>query len=104
MKTQRLFAATALAVAALAAGAQEATLYTDPPSTLTRVEVQAELARARAAGELDEITDWLTQRAIAMHNDPALQAVARSRADVHAEAMVAVRAQAFEFDPGSIGG
>jgi hypothetical protein len=104
MKTQRLFAATALVAAAFAAGAQEATLYSDPPSTLTRAEVQAELARARAAGELDEITDWLTQRAIAMHNDPAFHAVARSRADVHAEALASARTQPFEFDPGSIGG
>jgi hypothetical protein len=104
MKTQRLFAASALAAAAFAAGAQEATLYTDPPSTLTRAEVQAELARARAAGELDEITDWLTQRAIAMRTDPAQQAVARSRADVQAEAMAAAHTRSFEFDPGSVGG
>ena len=103
MKTQRLFCASALAVAALAAGAQEATLYSDPPSTLTRAEVQAELARARAAGELDETTDWLTQLMVA-RNDKTVLAAGRSRAEVRAEAMAAAHVRPFEFDPGSIGG
>jgi hypothetical protein len=104
MKTQRLFCATALAVAAFAAGAQEATLYSDPPSTstLTRAEVRAELMRARAAGELVDDTDWLTQMTIARNAKAAMPVAGRSRAEVHAEAMVAARTR--EFDPGSIGG
>ena len=52
MKTQRLFCATALAVAALAAGAQEATRIPDPPlPTLTRAEVRPSWRARAAAGE-----------------------------------------------------
>jgi hypothetical protein len=104
MNAKTTIVAAALALIAGAAGAADLVQIPTERGALTRAEVQAELARARAAGELDETTDWLTQRAIAMRTDPAQQAVARSRADVQAEAMAAAHTRSFEFDPGSVGG
>jgi hypothetical protein len=91
MKTQRLFCASALAVAALAAGAQEATQFPIEPSTLTRAEVKAELARARAAGELlnGDQADWQANRTFARADKGT--PVARSRAEVRLEAVMAAR-------------
>jgi hypothetical protein len=91
MKTQRLFCASALAIAALAASAQEATQFPIEASTLTRAEVQAELARARAAGEMlnGDHADWLANRTFARAGKDT--AVARSRAEVRLEALAAAR-------------
>ena len=52
MNTKQLIAASLLALAGSAVLASEATEFTIPPSTLTRAEVRAELARAQASGEL----------------------------------------------------
>jgi hypothetical protein len=96
MKTQRLFCASALAIAALAAGAQEATQFPIEPSTLTRAEVKAELARARGAGEIvnGDQADWQTIRMLA-GKDRAVT-VARSRAEVRQEALLAAHASTFD--------
>jgi hypothetical protein len=101
MKTSNLFAACTLALAALAATAQEATQLTVPPSTLTRAEVKAEFARARAAGEIaiGEAGEWRLARPSAV-DLPAT--AARSREAVRAEARAALRHPS--FDPAYIGG
>ena len=102
MKTQRLFCASALAFAAAAAWAQEGTQLPIEPSTLTRAEVKAELARARAAGEIvnGDQADWQSNRTFA-RNDRATT-VARSRTEVRQEALLASRASG--FDPRYVGG
>ena len=103
MKTPRLFCACALAVAALAAGAYEPTQFPLEPSTLTRAEVKAELARARAAGEIvnGEQADWQANRTFARAQTGAT-AVARSRAEVRREAFAS--APLFAFDARYVGG
>ena len=83
-----LFAAT-VAVALLGTGAamaSEATQFVDAPGTLTRASVQAELARARANGEL--VSTYEADQRISR---PAVAAVVRERAEVRAEARAAAR-------------
>lgn len=96
MKTPRLFCASALAIAALAAGAQEATQFPIEPSTLTRAEVKAELARARAAGEIvnGDQADWQANRTYARADKGV--PVARTRPEVRLEALIAARTPAFD--------
>lgn len=103
MKTPRLFCASALTIAALAAGAQEATQFPLEASTLTRAEVKAELARARAAGEIvnGEQAEWHANRTFA-RADTKAPAVARSRAEVRLEAAAA--SHLFAFDARYVGG
>lgn len=103
MKTPRLLFATAIAAAALAAGAQEATQFPLEPSTLTRAEVKAELARARAAGEVvnGDQADWDANRTFA-RADTKAPALARKRTEVHREAAAA--AHLFAFDARYVGG
>lgn len=103
MKTPRLLFATAIAVAALAAGAQEATQFPLEPSTLTRAEVKAELARARAAGEVvnGDQADWDANRTFA-RADTKAPALARKRTEVRREAVAA--AHLFAFDARYVGG
>lgn len=103
MKTPRLLFATAIAAAVLAAGAQEATQFPLEPSTLTRAEVKAELARARAAGEVvnGEQAEWHANRTFA-RADTKAPAVARSRAEVRHEAVAA--SHLFAFDARYVGG
>jgi hypothetical protein len=97
MKTPRLFPAIALAVAASAASAQEATQFPLEPSTLTRAEVKAELARARAAGEPinGDQADWHGNRTFARADTKAMP-VARSRTEVRTEALAAARTNVFD--------
>ena len=90
-----LFAAT-VAVALLGTGAamaSEATQFVDAPGTLTRASVQAELARARANGELVssyEADQRISQPSAAV--TVTVTAVApRERAEVRAEARAAAR-------------
>ncbi len=103
MKTARLFSASAFAIAALAAGAQEATQFPLEPSTLTRAEVKAELARARAAGEVvnGEQADWHANRTFARADGQA-PALARGRTELRREAHAA--AHLFSFDARYVGG
>ena len=84
MNTKHLIAAAAIAFVGTGAFASEATQFTDTPSTLTRAEVKAELARAQAAGELNQVS--------ALHGSaqPAVASL-RSRDDVRAEARAEAR-------------
>jgi hypothetical protein len=54
MNTKHILAALAIALSGSAAFASEATEFKDMASTASRASVKAELARARAAGELNE--------------------------------------------------
>ena len=102
MNTQHLIGVSVLGFAAAAACAQEATQFSIPPSTLTRAEVKAELARAQAAGELvgSHESDWRVSHAAARQERAA--PAARTRAEVRLEALVASRAST--FDSSYVGG
>lgn len=54
MNTQRFIAAAVLALTAAGGAFAAETAYVETGSTLSRAEVQAELARARAAGEVNQ--------------------------------------------------
>ena len=85
-----LMAAT-VAAALLGAGASmasEATQFVDAPGNLTRAEVQAETARARANGEL--VSTYEADQRI---SQPKAAAVSRERAEVRAEGRAAARNQ-----------
>ena len=88
MNSKLLYLAT-VAVALLGSGAamaSEATQFDNTPSTLTRAEVKAELARARAAGEVNTVT--------ATYGDfSAITAGVRTRAEVIAEARAEARSR-----------
>jgi Domain of unknown function (DUF4148) len=87
-----LYAAT-LAVALLGTGAamaSEATQFVDAPGTMTRTAVKAELARARANGEL--VSSYEADQRISQPTAATATAVApRERAEVRAEARAAAR-------------
>ncbi len=87
-----LFAAT-VAVALLGTGAamaSEATQFVDAPGTMTRALVQADLARARANGEL--VSSYEADQRISQPTASTATAVApRDRAEVRAEARAAAR-------------
>jgi hypothetical protein len=102
MNTNHLLFASALAVAAAVATAQEGTQVPVEPSTLTRAEVKAELARAREAGELlsSSEADWRVGRAAT--RQVAAVPAARSRAEVRLDAQLAARTSG--FDPRYVGG
>ena len=87
MNTKHLIAAAAIAFVGTGAFATEATQFTDTPSTLTRAEVKAELARAQAAGELNQ--------ASALYGYVQPVASVRTRAEVRAEAVQAGRDHGF---------
>ena len=86
MNSKLLYLAT-VAVALLGSGAamaSEATQFDNTPSTLTRADVRAELARARAAGEVNTVT--------ATYGDfSTIAASVRTRAEVIAEARAEAR-------------
>jgi hypothetical protein len=84
MNTKHILAAVAIAFAGSGAFASEATQFTDTPSTLTRAEVKAELARATAAGELNQAS------ALYGYAAPVIASV-RTRDEVRAEAIQANR-------------
>ena len=88
MNTKHLIAAVAIAFVGTGAFASEATQFTDTPSTLTRAEVKAELARAQAAGELNQASSLYGTV------QPSIASV-RTRAEVRAEAMQAARDHSF---------
>ena len=88
MNTKHLIAAAAIAFAGTGAFATEATQFTDTPSTASRAEVKAELARAQAAGELNQVS------ALYGYVQPVFASV-RTRAEVRAEAVQAARDHSF---------
>jgi hypothetical protein len=86
-----LFAAT-VAVALLGTGAamaSEATQFVDAPGTMTRASVQAELARARANGEL--VSSYEADQRISQATAAVTAVAPRERAEVRAEARAAAR-------------
>lgn len=90
MNAKQLFAALAIATAAGAAMAVEATQFDDTPTMKSRAEVRAETARAHRDGTLmsgGEATVFVD------HPDTA---ATRSRDDVRAEARMAGRTHAFD--------
>jgi Domain of unknown function (DUF4148) len=90
MNTKQLIAAAAIAFAGTSAFAIEATQIEVPASTLTRAEVKAELARAQAAGELNQAS------ALYGYAQPVFASV-RTRAEVRAEAVQAARDHSFNL-------
>jgi hypothetical protein len=90
MNTKHLIAAVAIAFVGTGAFASEATQFTDTPSTLSRAEVKAELARAQAAGELNQVS------ALYGYVQPTMASV-RTRAEVRAEAVQAARDHSFNL-------
>lgn len=90
MNTKHLIVAAAVAFAGTSAFAIEATQFTDTPSTASRAEVKAELARAQAAGELNQAS------ALYGYAQPAFASV-RTRAEVRAEAIQAARDHSFNM-------
>jgi Domain of unknown function (DUF4148) len=90
MNTKHIIAAAAIALMGTGAFASEATQFTDTPSTLTRAEVKAELARAQAAGELSQPS------ALYGYAQPVTASV-RTRAEVRAEALQAARDHSFNM-------
>ena len=90
MNTKHLIAALSIAFVGTTAFASEATQFTDTPSTATRAEVKAELARAQAAGELNQVS------ALYGYVQPTMASV-RTRAEVRAEAVQAARDNRFNM-------
>lgn len=90
------FAALALIAAGSTVQAIEAEQFVVPPSTLTRAEVRAELARAMAAGEL-RADAYVEQQPFAVAAAPVL----RLREEVRREARAMASAP---LDPLYVGG
>jgi hypothetical protein len=85
MNTKHILAALAIALSGSAAFAAEYTEFKDTPSTASRASVKAELARAKAAGELTE-----TAQTYGSFQAKAFTSM-RDRAEVRSEAIMAVR-------------
>jgi hypothetical protein len=100
MKTQSMLIAAGLFAMAATAGAFEATQFPNEPSTLTRAEVKAELARARANGELSQHAEWRAELPAARRAELPPTA-GRTREEVRREAARAARAP---MDPRYVGG
>ena len=86
-----LYAAT-VAVALLGTGAamaSEATQFVDAPGTMTRASVKAELARARANGEL--VSSYEADQRISQPAAAVTAVAPRERDEVRAEARAAAR-------------
>lgn len=85
----KLLYTTTVAIALLASGvamASEATQFDIPRSAVSRATVKAELQRAQAAGELNEVS--------ASYGDfDPIATSARNRAEVRAEARAEARAE-----------
>lgn len=90
MNFRQILAVSTIALVGGTALAAEGEQWKPEPSTLTRAEVRAELARAMAAGEVNHVS--------ASYGDVVLQASTpvRSRAEVRAEAAL------HRFNPGSL--
>jgi hypothetical protein len=98
MNAKQLFAAAAIAVIGTSAFAVEAEQIPAQSGQLTRAEVQAEVARARAAGELTFASEsYGSFKAVtwAARKSPLDHAASRSREEVREEARAAGRAATF---------
>lgn len=98
MNRKQLFAAAAFAVIGTSAFAVEAEQIPAQSGQLTRAEVQAEVARARAAGELSFASDGYGGfKAVtwAARKSPLDHAASRSREEVREEARAAGRTTTF---------
>ncbi len=94
MNRKQIIAAAAFAVIGSSAFAVEAEQVVVPQGALTRAEVQAELARARAAGELafaNESYSGVKEQTFAARGGAIERTASRSRDDVRAEARAAAR-------------
>lgn len=92
MNTKSFIAAAALALIGSTAFADPSPAQA-PRSQLTRSEVQAELLRARAAGELDSAADSYGLKWAARTSTTSERAFARSRDEVREEAVNAARSR-----------
>jgi len=88
MHAKQALVAVVVAFAGTTAFAFEATQFEPPPSTLSRAQVKAELAQARADGTL------MSRRGEASEFHDTVAAT-RSVAEVRAEARMAARAHKF---------
>jgi riboflavin biosynthesis pyrimidine reductase len=88
MNAKQVIALLAVALAGKFAMAAEAEQFNPAPSTLSRAEVKADLARARQEGAVVS-----SGEATVFVDHPV--AAARSREDVRAEARIAARNHAF---------
>lgn len=99
MNRKQVIAAAAFALIGASAFAVEAEQVVAPKGELTRAEVQAEFARARAAGELayaNESYDGVKERSFAARSGGAIEhAASRSRDEVRAEGRAAARSTTF---------
>lgn len=98
MNSKQLFAAAAFAVIGSSAFAVEAEQIPAQSGQLTRAEVQADVARARAAGELTFASDsYGGFKAVtwAARKSPLDHAASRSREEVREEARAAGRTSTF---------
>ncbi|MEW6690468.1 MAG: DUF4148 domain-containing protein [Pseudomonadota bacterium] len=98
MNRKQLVAAAAIALIGGSAFAVEAEQVVVPKGQLTRAEVQAEYARARAAGELafaNESYGGMKAQAFAARAGAIERTATRSREDVREEARAASRSAAF---------
>lgn len=98
MNSKQLFAAAALAVIGTSAFAVEAEQIVPQSGQLTRAEVQAQVARAQASGELTFAGDsYGGFKAVtwAARKSPLEHAATRSRDEVREEARAAGRASTF---------
>jgi hypothetical protein len=84
MHTKHILAALAIALSGSTAFAAEFTEFKDTPSTASRAGVQAELGRARAAGELNG-----TAQTYGDFDAKAFTSM-RSRAEVRSQGVMAV--------------
>jgi riboflavin biosynthesis pyrimidine reductase len=83
MNVKYLFAAVSISVSASGAMAFEATQFEDPPSTMTRAEVKAELQRAKTDSSV------VVGGEATVFTDAPVAAARREREEVRAEARVA---------------
>jgi hypothetical protein len=84
MNTKHILAALAIALSGSTAFAAEFTEFKDTPGTASRASVKAELARAKAAGELND-----TAQTYGSFEAKSFTSM-RSRAEVRSEGAMAV--------------
>src|SRR5882672_7711376 len=89
MNAKQVLTAIAITVSATAAMAIEATQFVDTPSTLTREEVKAEVARAMHDGTM------LSRGEATVFDERPVASTPRSREEVRAEALAAARQHTF---------
>lgn len=101
MNRKQVITAALLAVIGASAFAVEAEQVAAPKGALTRAEVQAEFARARAAGELayaNESYGGVKEQSFAARGGAIERTATRSRDDVREEARAAARSGKLNSD------